>query len=200
MLKMIVLTNIINEKYGVAKKFLDVLNKSILHKKWVRHYREYLSNETLIESDSLIQLKRKLMPKFDFFISVSRVAERDLVELLKEDENNKMAFEYLMASYLLAFRLEDLLKYIGWFKKLGYQKYPQCIEEALLSVKLIYPSKEVKHDFIISAQTAKGFEQFNYIFSQYENVEMAEAVLRNGFYHTYWYYLFYIRPKEEDIE
>jgi hypothetical protein len=200
MLKMIVVTNIIEGKYGVAKKFLDLLNKSILHKKWVRHYRSYLFDKSLIESDSLIQLKRKLMPKSDFFIAISDRADKNLIELLKEDENNKMAFEYLMAYYLLEFWSEDLLEHLDKFKKLGYKKYPRHIEEALLSIGLIDTSKKVKFDYSISQQTVDRFEQFNSIISRFGNEERAREVLHRGFFHTYWYYVFYIKPEETNLE
>ena len=200
MLKSIVLTNIVNEEYDIAEKFLDILNKSIVHKKWVRHYRSYLFDKSLIESDSLIQLKRRLMPKFDFFIAISDRSDENLIELLKEDENNKMAFEYLMAYYLLEVWFDDLLEYLDKFKKLGYKKYPRHIEEALLSIELIDPSKKFKLDYRISQQTIDRFEQFNSILSGFRNERDAEEALRGGFNHTYWYYVFYMRPKEASPE
>jgi hypothetical protein len=200
MLKRIVVTNIINEKYVAARKFLDLLDKSIMHKKWVNHYRNYLFNESLIKSDSLIQLKRKLMPKSDFFIAIDKDSYIDLIELLKENKNNKMAFEYLMAYYLLAYRLEDLLEYLGQFKELGYAKYPRHIEEALLLNKFISPSKDVMFDYSINQQTIEQFEQFNIILSSFENKEKAREALTEGFYHTYWYYVLYIKPKETNLK
>ncbi len=200
MLKMIVVTNIVEGKYGVAKKFLDLLNKSIMHKKWVKHYRSYLLDKSLIESDSLIQLKRKLMPEFDFFIAIGDRSDENLIELLKENENNKMAFEYLMAYYLLDYRLEDLLEHLDKFKRLGYRRYPNCIEEALLSIEFIYPSKKVKFDYSINQQTIERFRQFNSILSSFGSKERAKEALQQGFYHTYWYYVFYIKPKETNLE
>jgi len=200
MLKRIVVTNIINEKFVVAKKFLDLLNKSILHKKWVKYYRNYLFNESLIKSDSLIQLKRKLIPKVDFFIAIGERSDKDLIELLKENENNKMAFEYLMAYYLLEFWLEDLLEYLGQFKELGYGKYPRHIEEAILVSRFAYPSKNFKVDYSINQQTIERFEQFNSILSGFENKEKAKEALEKGFYHTYWYYALYIKPEETNLE
>jgi len=193
-LKRIVVTNIINEKYVDTKKFLDILDKSISHKKWVKHYRNYLFNELLIKSDSLIQSKRKLIPKSDFFIAISEDSYVDLIELLKENENNKMAFEYLMAYYLLAYRLEDLPEYLDKFKKLSYRKYPRHIEEALLLIRFISPSKDVKIDYSINQQTIEQFEQFNSILSKFENKVKAKEALRRGFYNTYWYYVLYIKP------
>ncbi len=200
MLKRIVVTNIIIEKYVVAKKFLDLFNKSILHKKWVKHYQNYLSNESLIESDSLIQLKRKLMPKSDFFIAVNKYSYIDLIRLLKENENNKMAFEYLMAYYLLAYRLDALLENLDNFKSLGYRKYPRHIEEALLIIGFTDPSRNVKIDYSIDQQTIKQFKQFNSILSKFENKVQAEKALRKEFYNTYWYYVHYICPEIKNRE
>ncbi len=201
MLKSIVLNNIINEEYVVAKKFLDLLNKSIMHKKWVTSYLNYLSNESLIKSDSLIQLKRKLTPKSDFFIAISEGADKDLIELLKENENNKMAFEYLMAYYLLSYRLEDLLKYLDEFKEFGYGKYPRHIEEALLLISFAYPSKKFEVDYSINQKTIERFDRFNSILSTYENkIQAKEALNKKGFYNTYWYYVLYLKPNETNPE
>jgi hypothetical protein len=194
MLKRIITTNIILEEYDIAKKFLNILNKSILHKKWVKHYRNYLLDKSLIKSDSLIQLKRKFIPKVDFFIAIGERADMDLIELLKENKNNKMAFEYLMAYYLLEFRLEDLLENLGRFKELGYGKYPHYIEEAILASRLTYPERNFTVDYNINQQTIELFDRFNSILSGFENEAEAEEALRSGFYHTFWYYVFYIYP------
>jgi len=199
-LKSVVVTNIINEKYVAAKKFLDILDRSILHKNWVRHYRNYLSDRSLINSDSLIQLKRKLTPKFDFFIAIGERSDIDLTELLKENRNNKMAFEYLMAYYLLDFRLEDLVEHLGKFKELGYGKYPYHIEEAILASRLTYPTKNFMVDYRVNPQTVERFEQFNSILSGFPNKAQAQKTLRKGFYHTYWYYALYIKPEETNSE
>jgi hypothetical protein len=194
MLKRIITTNIILEENDIAKKFLNILNKSILHKKWVKHYRNYLLDKSLIKSDGLIQSKRKLIPKVDFFIAVDRHADRDLIRLLKENENNKMAFEYLMAYYLLDYNLEDLLKHLDEFKKLGYRKYPRHIEEAILLIKFVDPSKNIALDYGINQQTAEQFNQFNIILSKLKNKVEAEKFLGREFYDTYWYYVLYIYP------
>ncbi len=198
MLKLIIMTNIISEEYDIAEKFLDILNKSILHKKWVKHYRNYLLNESLIKSDSLIQLKRKFMPKSDFFVAISGNSYIDLIELLKENENNKMAFEYLMAYYLLDCRFEDLMEHLDKFKKLGYRKYPRNIEEALLLIRAVYPSGSVKFDYNINELTINQFKQFHSIRSKLKNEVEAKEVLSKGFYNTYWYYILYIKPKEKN--
>ncbi len=199
-LKSIVVTNIINEKYVAAKKFLDILNRSFLHNKWVKHYRNYLSDRSLIKSDSLIQLKRNLTPKHDFYIAIGERSDKDLIELLKGNENNKMAFEYLMAYYLLEFSLEDMLECLGKFKEFGYEKYPRHIEEAILASRLVYPSKNFKVDYSINRQTIERFERFNNILSSFPSKIQAEETLRREFYRSYWYYALYIKPDKTNPE
>jgi len=198
-LKRLTLTNIINGKYVVAKKFLDLLNKSILHKKWVKHYENYLFNELLIESDSLIKLKRIQKPEFDFFIA-NKNPNLDLIKLLKENENNKMAFEYLMAYYLLECRLGDLLNHLNKFRELGYRKFPRHIEEALLLVKPVFQSKNIMIEQSINPQTIERFEQFNIILSKSRNEVEAKEALEKEFHNTYWYYVRFINPNKTKLE
>ncbi len=198
-LKRLALTNIINGKYVVAEKFLNLLNKSILHKKWVKHYQSYLFDKSLIKSDSLIQLKRKQKPEFDFFIA-NKNPNLDLIKLLEENENNKMAFEYLMAYYLLECRLRDLLEHLTKFKELGYREFPRHIEEALLLVKPIFQSKNIMIERSINPQTIKQFEQFYIIISKSKNEVEAKKALTEEFHNTYWYYVRYINPKRTKLE
>ena len=194
LLKRIVMASIINEQYIIAKKFLDILDKSIIHKKWVKHYESYLFNDSLIESDSLIQIKRKLTPKFDFFIT-GQNPEIDLVGLLKENENNRMAFEYLTAYYLLEYRLKDLAKCLGEFKRFGYKKYPRHIEEALLLIGLIYRDEKVKLDFHIDSRTIERFKQLNMVLSHSRKEMEAKKILEEEFHDTYWFYVSCIYPE-----
>lgn len=199
-LKRLAQTNIINEKYIVAKKFLDLLNKSILHKKWVKHYKSYLQDESLIESDSLIQLKQLQQPKSDFFIDRER-PNVDLIKLLVEDKNNKMAFEYLMAYYLLDCRLANLTRHLDKSKIFGYKKFPRHIEEALLLIKVIFPSKININEYNINPQTIERFKHFSTVLYQHlENDVKAKEHLEEEFHNTYWYYVRYVSPKKTSIK
>ena len=198
-LKRLTMTNIINEKYVIAEKFLNLLNKSILHKEWVKEHENYLSNEASIKSDSLIQLKQLQTPKFDFFIRHEN-PNYDLIQLLKQKENNKMAFEYLMAYDLLDGNLVNLQENLDKFKKLGYKKYPRHIEEALLLFKVMFPSKKAMIQYRIEPQTIEQFRQFTIILAKYKNKAKAREILEKEFYNTYWYYVRYICPKTTKLE
>jgi hypothetical protein len=200
-LKRLALTNIINGKYIVAKKFLDILKKSILHRKWVKYYENCLFNESLIESDSLIQSKRELRPKFDFLIN-RKNPNYDLIWLLKENGDNKMAFEYLMAYYLLEGKMGDLIQHLKKFGDLGYRKIPRHIEEALLLIEAMSPPDvDINfNEYSINPHTVEQFRRFNKILVQnFRNDVKAKELLEKEFKNTYWYYVRYVSPKQTKV-
>jgi hypothetical protein len=199
-LKRLVLTNIINTQYKVANKFLKLLNKSILHKQWVKHYETYLNNEALVNSDPLIQLKRMQKPKFDFFIT-NRTPNQDLIKLLDENENNKMAFEYLMAFYLLDRRLGNLAQYLDKFKSSSGREIPRHIQEVMLLIKVMDPSKINMKEYRFNPHIVEQFRRFHMILAQYSQDEVkAREILKKDFLNTYWYYLRYINPEKTHIK
>ncbi|MEO0292748.1 MAG: DUF6057 family protein [candidate division WOR-3 bacterium] len=198
-LKRLALTNIINENYVAAKKFLDLLYKSILHRKWAKYYKNYIFDKSLIEKDSLIKLKRMQRPDFDFFIT-NKTPNLDLIKLLKQDEKNKMAFEYLIAYYLLEGRLGDLLEYFDKFKNLGYKKLPRHIEEAILVIMIGAPSKINMKEWRISPETIEKFKLFNIAKIKSKRDKKAKEYLEKEFHNTYWYYLLYLNPKRTKLE
>jgi len=191
-LKRLVITNIIDGKYVIGKKFLDILDKSILHKKWVKHYENYLFDKSLIKSDSLIQLKRRQRPESDFFID-NVTPKHDLVNLL--NKRNKMAFEYLMAYYLLDGKLVNLVNNLDKFKEFGYRKYPRHIEEALLLYSILAPSRKINIEYKINPNTVEEFKQFNVILSKCGSEAEAKSLLEKKFSNTYWYYVRFLNPK-----
>jgi len=194
-LKRLATTNIINEKYDDAKNFLDLLGKSMLHRRWAKRYKNYLSDKSLIASDSLIQIKRSQAPKSDFFIN-NEHPTYDLVKLLEENEYNKMVFEYLMAYYLLDGDLGNLMKYLSKAKNLGYRKIPRHIEEALLLINVMFPSEININKYGINPHTVERFQNFNTVLYQYlHNGPKAKEVLEKEFHDAYWYYVRYINPK-----
>jgi hypothetical protein len=200
-LKRLALTNIINEKYIVAKKFLDLLKKSILHRKWVSYYENCLFNKSLVESDSLIQSKRELRPKFDFFINRNN-PNHDLILLLRENGDNKMAFEYLMAYYLLECKMGDLIQHLKKFRDLGDRKIPRHIGEALLLIKAMSPPNvDIDlNEYNINPHTVEQFRRFNKIlFESFKDDVKAKQLLEKQFKNTYWYYVRYVNPKQTKV-
>jgi hypothetical protein len=199
-LKRLVLINMITERYDVAQKFLDLLSCSLIHKKWANHYQKYIDLPSLTDSDPMIQLKRAQLPKADFFIN-NKSPNQDLFRMVMEDSNNKMAFEYLMAYYLLDCRLLNLVQYLPLLKHFGYRRIPRHIEEALLLIKIMSPSQINIDEYQIRPETIERFIRFHQILEQHlGNEKEAQAVLTKEFRDTYWYYVRYVNPKKTGFE
>ena len=63
---------------------------------------------------------------------MSAAAESLLHQLLDSNPRNQMAFEYLMAHYLMTTELRRLSRQIGPLETFAYPAIPRHIEEAVL--------------------------------------------------------------------
>ena len=196
-LKMLTLTNIIEGDYPAATMMLSILDKSIMHQKWVRKYMNGIHDTTLFQNDSLIRVKRRQMPTDIAFMSTKEV-EKDLLALLKKNPDNRMAFEYLMAWLQLSDRIDrlDLADELRYLKRLGYREMPQTYQEALM----VYIARKgyADYDFggyAINPVNVNGYKDYMTILRDHrENPQEAVKVLYDSYAYSYWYYLQFIYP------
>jgi hypothetical protein len=195
-LKRIALSNLILGEYIIAKKFLKILSKSVIHRKWANKYLEYINNKDLIAYDSVIQEKRNLMPKHDYYANIYE-PEIDLFNLLGENPKNKMAFEYFIANSLLRHDIGNVIENLHYLSELNYKKIPRHIEEAILLYVLFQKGKSIQlKPYRISNITAQRFNRYNHIlYNKHKNdIKDAQKDLALYFKNTFWYYLHYISP------
>jgi hypothetical protein len=203
-LKRLALTNIINGDFGAAKSILRILKKSILHKKWAGHYLLCIDDPLKLEEDSLVQMKRNIQPRDDFFISDILDPKRDLQYILEENIHNRMAFEYLMAYYLLDKDLGSFVNYMIYVYDIGYKEIPKNYEEALLFYISLRDAKRIDLErYKLKRNTLERYRDYaGIILKNNRSMEAAEAELNKYHGNTYWYYAHYIKPamSKEEIE
>ncbi len=200
-LKRLLLLNLVNENYVAAEKFVKLLKKSPIHRRWALKYEKYISDPSLTEKDRLLVLKRRQSPKTDFFIS-HRFPCADLRQLLEDGPINKMAFEYLAAYSLLDCSVRDILRNIKHLNNFGYDTVPRHVQEAMIMIKAISKSSarnmgadlknmgvgpDVMNDF-------KNFTQF-----VIRHKKSAKARMDKKFQDTYWYYVRYVNPRVTNV-
>jgi hypothetical protein len=194
-LKRIAINNLILREYPVAEKFFHILSKSLVHRKWALHYLGCMKDETLVEKDSLVQEKRKLLPRKDFYASTDN-PQYDLYRLFSENPANKMAFEYFMVYSMLRNNLSEMILNLKYLEKLHYKKIPVHVEEALILFMTLnenYPVDMGKYR--ISKRTQKEFARYSAIMMKYhKDMKAAQDQLYNEFGNTYWYYIHYVSP------
>jgi hypothetical protein len=187
-IKMLIKTELINGNYKIAKRYINVLKHTLHYKNWAEKYEKMLFNPALIISDPELGEKISLLPKKDFFITTDDAKNIEL--LLKENPDNKRAFEYKIARLLLE---KDLLAVIGEIKKMntfGYNYIPRHIDEAIVEFKAVTKSVPDLDGLAVSPETEKRFDQYRTVLSFYKgNKSLVEKGMKKPEKNTFWYYL-----------
>ncbi len=194
-LKRIALANLILGEKNTAEKFLTILSKSPIHKKWAQKYLDYLNDKTKFGADKPLSEKRNLAPKEDFFSNTS-YPESDLYQLLTQHPENKMALEYFVMNAMLKHDLATVVKHLRDFEKLSYQTLPRHVEEAVLMFMTL--NDKYKPDlgkYKISKSSIERFTGYSKTIMKYKgNRKEAQSELNSSYGDTYWYYLQYVSP------
>lgn len=136
-------------------------------------------------------MKHYLTPKQDFIVKPDYVPY-DLKKLLAASSMNHMAYEYLMASYLLEKKNRELIQMLTRIPNLEEQNLPRHLEEAMI---MIASDDELKWPKVrITQETYKRFQNFQQILKQYKgNRYAAKRTLKERHGDTYWYYLLFTK-------
>jgi hypothetical protein len=181
-------TNLINGNYEVAGKYLRILEKTIFYRKWAKDSKKYLYNEKKINDHPVWGEKRRWMIKKDFFFKVQNM-ESTLNMLMREDKSNKMAFQYLMAFYMINKDLRNFMNALPLMEKMNYSKIPVSYQEAIMYIAGL-SGKDLMQNipFRISDETRARMKAYADIYTTRPN---AKELLKTKFSGTYWYYLHY---------
>ena len=187
-LQRLVLISIVKGRTDVARTFLRLLRKDFLYKKWADKYLEKLESDPLLSNDKEIQRIRSFMLDKD---SVERPTPQDF---FLKNQNNKLAFEYLIAFCLLTEQYSAAANSVKYLDNFDYPKglIPRHLEEAILLFTARTGSVVDLHGRQINANTLKRFEDFMR-FSEYykQNPQAGAEALTQRFGDTYYYYLIY---------
>lgn len=103
-------TNLINGDYEVARKYLMILKKTLFYSDWANETITLLGNEKAIDNHPEYGTLRTFAIKNDFFFSDNATPEI-LERLYLSNKKNKLAYQYMMASFILTGDRESFYKY-----------------------------------------------------------------------------------------
>jgi hypothetical protein len=187
-LQRLALINVLKGEPQAARLFLSRLEKTLGYRAWAAHYRRHLQADPTLSSDLELQRIRPLMIVEDYVGDYT--TEPLLQQLLRRNRRNRMAFEYLIAHYLLTSNLEKVVQNVGRLSDFDYPDIPRHVEEALLLYQKMQPAQSINlAGRKINPQTAGRFQQFHQRFMSYGgNLEAAQAGLLKDYGDTYWFY------------
>jgi hypothetical protein len=144
--------------------------------------------QSVMSHEDLISRGKASSPKFEL--------------LLKRNQNNKMAFEYMIADLLLTGNLNELLDHLSDFNSLGYSQLPRHVQEAVIFIASMDPN-------FGSDQLQKWVQLSNFKrFLEYRQILMSHKGERNSamqdlkyrYADTYWYYFMFVKPATRPSE
>ena len=190
-LQRLALINMVKGNLGSAKIYLGALSKTLFHADWAKQYLDRLRTDPNLSEDRYIQHLRSLCLDKDCPIH-SLLNERTLSWLLEKNSQNRMAFEYLMAWYMLNRYLGIFVQKIELLPDLGYAELPTHYEEAALIY--VYGTRKPLHlnGYLSSPQKRRQIEDFSRLLSSYGgDKQAASKELSKKFRNTYFFYNVY---------
>ncbi len=130
-LKQFALLYIVKGQIETARVSLRVLSKDLIYGREAKELLRRLESDPGLEHDERIRHLRSVMITKDYVYSAYN-EDHWLEELLRKNRYNKMAFEYLMAHYLLTRQLDKFVENLPRLDDFGYKSIPRHYEEAVM--------------------------------------------------------------------
>jgi len=190
-------TNMINGQYKVSEKYLRLLEKTIFYRKWARESMDFIYNEEKMNNDPVWGERRKFMVRNDYFFHVKNI-EAALTRMVKENPGNKMAFEYLMAFYMINKDLRNFVNLIPVMEKMQYKMVPVSYQEAIMYIiGLNNEDPMTNSPSYVSQETRRRMKAYSDIYNAYPD---AQERLEKRFSGTYWYYIHFRDAELSQVE
>jgi hypothetical protein len=202
LVKKVALIYLAEKQNETAKIYLGALSKDLIYGRFARQLLSRLEKDPQLTDYEPVQSLRHVAVQKDY------VGDYDLsnffAPLLQQNPHNKMAFEYMMATYLLKGQVDKIALNISQLKEFGYKKMPRHYEEAMMVYAALrlqrFGEKTKIRGMSISPETIQHFQKYNEMGRKAQllynkNPEMIRQYLAKDFGDTYMFYLNFVLPR-----
>jgi hypothetical protein len=194
-LQRLTLISIVRGNSSLATMCLNALDKTILYRDWVDHYRPHIEDPQYVVNNTPFGSLKDLKFDHDFIVSPA-LPEQDIPAILAQHPGNRMAFEYLMAGYMLTFRLGLMIADLQSMDIMNRSILPRSYQEAIMV--FIYGTTGSSSESVgqsVQIKTRAQFSDFMKILQRYKgDATAAQHELKEKYGETYWYYSLYNNP------
>ena len=187
-LERMALTYVLSGNAAAARTFVSALEKIPSQAVRGRQYLAALDRDPGMRSDPLVARIRPLMLQKEYVGDWG--TEQVLQQALDANPSNRMAFEYLLAHYLLTSDLEGFARLAPRLKEF-YRELPTHVQEALVGFRNVNGSLPPGIDgSAIDSQTESRFQSFINMYSRYQYAppEGVWKALAPDFGGTWWFF------------
>ena len=193
-LQRLALINMVKGNLDSAKIYLGALSKTLFDADWAIHYLDLLETNPDLSTDKYIQHLRSLCLDKDC-LTHSLLKERTLSWLLERNSQNRMAFEYLMAWYMLNKQLGKFVQNLERLQDFDYREVPTHYEEAALIYVYGTGKPFNLSGYQPNPQKRRQIEDFSRLINSYGGDKKAAFnELSKKFRNTYFFYYMYAPP------
>ena len=194
MLQRLIQTNLIFGAYPIAEKYIALLEKSPIYKKWATPYRSFLNNDQKVIQDPLLGKKKELLfnpgDSNEVFISGGDFVQAIAEPILANPEKAKIAFQYLASFYLLSRDMSNFLSLVNQFKTVTWlSSLPRTIQEGILIANEGHPDRW--EDYPLDNNIKAQYLEFRKQVLSNQNNQGLRGLLNRSYGNTYWYYLMF---------
>ncbi|OHB78783.1 MAG: hypothetical protein A2Z25_13250 [Planctomycetes bacterium RBG_16_55_9] len=190
-LQRLALINMVKGNTGSAKIYLGALCRTLFHDDWAKQYLDRLRTDPDLSGDRDIQHLRSICLEKDCPI-YALYKERTLLWLLEKNPQNRMAFEYLMAWYMLNKNLSELARKMELLPDFGYTELPTHYEQAAMIYAFTTKTPFSLSDYPPNPQVRRQFDEFSRILRAFGgNKQAAFKNLPKNLRNTYFFYNVY---------
>jgi hypothetical protein len=174
-------TNLVNGEYAVARKYLQMLQKTLAYHQWAERTLPLLGNEKAINEHPVYGRMRQIRLKDDFLFS-ERELDKIFGQLVMHNQRNGLALQYLLAAPLLNRDVNTFMNYMIYVDGLHLGYRPRSCQEAV--VFAYAQRKQRPPQGYVNDMVLRQFGEYVNIYSQGGKDAPQLARFKN----TAWYY------------
>ena len=133
MMKRLAETNLINGEYDVARKYLQMLNKTIFYRPWAQQALAMLGDERQINAHPVYGTLRQYRIEDDFLFSEDEL-DKICGQLFMHNHHNQMATQYLVMAPLLDGDAQRFINYVTYVQS-NVNYNPRYVREAIAKIR-----------------------------------------------------------------
>ena len=173
-------TNLINGEYEVARKYLQMLEKTIFYRPWAKRTMAMLGDEKQIDAHPLYGTLRQYRLQEDFLFSEDEM-DKICGQLFMHNKKNQMAAQYLVMAPLLDRDIPRFISYVQIVQNaIAYN--PRAVQEGIAFAFM--QKRQQPPQGLVSQTTLQRMKDFARTFSVNNSSPELER-----FRNTAWYYL-----------
>ena len=193
-LRRLVTTSIIVRDTALFNKYIRLFDQTIFYRGWAKRQRQYMVS-ALADSAYVIPETPQAAWCNDFFTNYGK-PELILNKILEKNPDHQLAFEYLMAWYMLNKDMNGMKNCMDtYYHRFQYKNIPVHFEEALLVYQVLNPATNILLQYPVSEQTQQRFNIYVQAYQQVRNNPQLVQQLYRQFGKTYWFYFHFRRPE-----